>query len=1275
MLSRLSSFSGPLSSVFSSSREILTGLILSLDSLDYDFYGKLFTFDSVASSGVTYSSNSVTSQTGGGWNDKGISVEKIPLGSPFKLKFKRGETLGDIMCGVSQTPPIDNQATYTRSSFGFYLGAGTGGASRISLTEGGYFSINETNGSYPASTVYSIIFDGIRVKYYIDDNLFYTSSSVPTNDLFLYILFLQNDKSIIDIEFGATSPIWNDISGNANDFNLINSPKYSNGSFNFNNGLSQSATGSDLGTLNKFAIDTWFKLNSLPATEFNIPQILTDIYETGGNLNFSLGFQTDFKIFGGFFIYPNWYYTDGFLPEINTWYNVTLTYDEEYLNLYLNGNTYSSTNYGLQLSSGGLGINIGKRFDLPEFIDGEIDIVRIWSGTLSSTQILNNYNSISPRYVFATASIVLNGSSSIEVPTGNEFNLGTSYTIEFWSKAATSSTAGQIFTVMSQRDSDSSIDIFYQSGNLVIRNGVVVTAEPTPGVWTHVAIVSNNTTLSVYYNGLSQSVSGSGGNLSNNKYGLSIGCRGPLNNFQYFNGSLYGIRINNGVVYSTDFNPYEVALPPTNIPDTVLLINEYSIYTGNFIDSSYNKTLVNKGTDVSDADLPEIPVGFTADGLILRYDIGDTDSYSGTTSISDLQGNSNATLVDGPTYSINGYLNFDGVNDYVMTNTSLNSKLSPVNTSTVISYFTWIYPQDDGVIITEQGTYSLNSGWHDSQIEIVSGTLKFRVWNGIGITSSIPISLYNWYYVGLTYDGSTLRAYINNQLAGTTTGSRLTPWNSSSNNGLHYAIGASDSTSLGDGTFAKMKLGSFHVYNTSLNQQQILNNYNYTKSNYIYTGSMSIWIDANDPASYISGTSVGDLSGNGYTHSLTSGATLSNIDGIKCFDCTTGSKRIVVDGTGPTLSTSGYTYVVWARLGSDNSSFRTLLYTKSPRYTPITIPDSTHPDANKLGYWDTNSRSSGYDISSLVGFWVQYAVVGDNSSQTFYINDSQVGNSISYGSGGTLHDGLGNNLGSSQPFGHVGNMMLYNKKLTQEQIKQNFDALKHVYKNLEIFTTVGTTTWTAPIGVSTVEYLVVAGGGGGGNGYDNAGGGGGGAGMVLSGTISVIPGTSYTITVGDGGNGGVGSQATTPPGRTNASGTVGANSVFSTITALGGGPGLGSRTGGGIGISQVSNTASPTGGSGTGGGSGGKGGGGVTGNGSNNSGTTGGSGGSGIASTITGSSVTYGVGGSGANSGTQNGGTNGTSNRGNGGQGGGALSSNARDGGKGGSGIVIIKYF
>ncbi len=437
--------------------------------------------------------------------------------------------------------------------------------------------------------------------------------------------------------------------------------------------------------------------------------------------------------------------------------------------------------------------------------------------------------------------------------------------------------------------------------------------------------------------------------------------------------------------------------------------------------------------------------GFTFNGLILRYEISDTDSYSGTTNVTDLVSNSNATLVNGPTYSINGYINFDGANDYLSTNTSLNSKLLPVNTSTIISHFVWIYPTDNGVIVSEIGQSTPNILWHDSQIEIVAGNLKFGLWTSGGLSSlnsSISTPFYNWYYVGLTYDGTTMRGYVNGQLAGTKNLSRYTPYNNGGGVGLHYAIGAADSTSLGDGTSAKMKLGAFHVYNTSLSNQEIVSNYNYTKSNYIYTGSMSIWIDANDPSSF-SGGSLIDLSGNGYTHTLTSGATSSTIYGFKSFDCTTGSKRIVVAGTGPILSTSGYTYVVWARVIGDNSSFRTLLYTNSPKYTPITIPSGS----NILGYWDSAFRSSGYDLSSFGDVWTQYAVVGDNSSQTFYINGSQVGSSISYGSGGTTHWGLGNNDLAGQPFGYVGNMMLYNTKLTLEQIKQNYDSLKHVYAN------------------------------------------------------------------------------------------------------------------------------------------------------------------------------------------------------------------------------------
>ena len=442
--------------------------------------------------------------------------------------------------------------------------------------------------------------------------------------------------------------------------------------------------------------------------------------------------------------------------------------------------------------------------------------------------------------------------------------------------------------------------------------------------------------------------------------------------------------------------------------------------------------------------------GFTLGGLILRYEVSNSNSYSGTDSVNDLVSNSNATLFNGPTYSQNGYLNFDGVDEYLMTNTSLNSKLSPNTSSTIISVFTWIYPQDDGVIVTEQGDTSLNGfGWHTSIIEIVSGQLKFSVWPLTSIiTSSISISLNNWYYVGLTYDGSTLRAYVNGELVGSAVFARSAPNPSS---GLYYAIAANDSTDLDGivlsgpgGTYAKMKFGDFHVYNIALNTQQVLNNYNYTKSNYIYTGSMSIWIDANDPASF-SGGLVTDLSGNGYTHSLASGVTSSTSFGIKYFNCSKSRNNYIrVNGTGPTLSTSGYTYVSWAKITSDSSTYRTL-FRSDPDDHSILVQIGT----DNLGFYDNaipgNFYDSGYDVSPIKNKWVQYSVVGDSSSSLFYINDIQVG-SVSYGAGGNKHDYFGGIDG--QPFGYVGNMMLYNKKLTQDQIKQNYDALKHVFESI-----------------------------------------------------------------------------------------------------------------------------------------------------------------------------------------------------------------------------------
>jgi hypothetical protein len=227
--------------------------------------------------------------------------------------------------------------------------------------------------------------------------------------------------------------------------------------------------------------------------------------------------------------------------------------------------------------------------------------------------------------------------------------------------------------------------------------------------------------------------------------------------------------------------------------------------------------------------------------------------------------------------------------------------------------------------------------------------------------------------------------------------------------------------------------------------------------------------------------------------------------------------------------------------------------------------------------------------------------------------------------------------------------------------------------------------WSGYIAPRWVEYLVVAGGGsGGGNG------GGGGAGGLLTGIVTVATGTSYTVTVGAGGTGGV------YPTQAN-----GNNSVFGSISATAGGKGGGDSAsypagsgGSGGGSGYYASIGQGTSGQGNAGGAqnginsgGGGGGAGTVGlNGATSS--IGGNGGAGIASAITGTVVTYAGGGGGwANTpgtggvggvggGGSTGAYQGVAGSGGGNTGGGGAGSAGGSGtsGSGGSGIVVVRY-
>ena len=216
----------------------------------------------------------------------------------------------------------------------------------------------------------------------------------------------------------------------------------------------------------------------------------------------------------------------------------------------------------------------------------------------------------------------------------------------------------------------------------------------------------------------------------------------------------------------------------------------------------------------------------------------------------------------------------------------------------------------------------------------------------------------------------------------------------------------------------------------------------------IITSDLAIWIDANNPTSYSgSGTTITDLSGNGRTQNLSSAGIYTVLDGVKCFDCTT-TGQITANAIGPVLPTTGFTYIAWARMKSSNATFRTLF-----RTSPNDHPLLTNINTDNLGMWDNdglNFVTANYNVSDLAGVWAQWAVVGDGSGQQFYINGVLVG-STNVSSAGNSHWYIGS-VGTEQPFGYVANTFLYTTKLTQEQIQQNYYALRDRFVEPEIVT-------------------------------------------------------------------------------------------------------------------------------------------------------------------------------------------------------------------------------
>jgi len=239
-------------------------------------------------------------------------------------------------------------------------------------------------------------------------------------------------------------------------------------------------------------------------------------------------------------------------------------------------------------------------------------------------------------------------------------------------------------------------------------------------------------------------------------------------------------------------------------------------------------------------------------GLVLALDTADRKSYpSGATTWTDLSGSgNNVSLLTHfgaavPVYSTSngGYFNVGNVDWFntVYGQATLSSSLKP----TLITVEAWVYmgttvsPSNETIISVQKGTgevYSYFMRYIDGRF---SGEITANAGgNATHVGGNPTISANRWYHVLFTYDGTTLRLYVDGiQRATSTTASGNITYNSLNTKmliGARYA-GAGYDTGITQWWGAARPgrgISIIRIYNRALTAAEVTQNFNAARPRY-----------------------------------------------------------------------------------------------------------------------------------------------------------------------------------------------------------------------------------------------------------------------------------------------------------------------------------------------------------------------------------------------------------------------------------------------------------
>jgi hypothetical protein len=317
-----------------------------------------------------------------------------------------------------------------------------------------------------------------------------------------------------------------------------------------------------------------------------------------------------------------------------------------------------------------------------------------------------------------------------------------------------------------------------------------------------------------------------------------------------------------------------------------------------------------------------------------------------------------------------GYYTFDGT-----TNKYAYAQRDFANDANV-SIFMWVYPTAAGVILNHTGQADPTGGYRLTTFDITSaGKFRTGLYNGsaVFVTSSITTPLNNWYYVGLTYDGSTIRQYINGQATGSMS---MATWTTSASD--FFNIGAPQGgTCFGTCTgvassAASFRFGELSIYRSMLTSNEVSSNYNQTELRFAPT-----FTDPTNTTSYAS-RNVTFTTG---TCTSTSGATCTYQ-----WQTSTNGGSTWVDISGATSSTLTVTQV---QTSSSGNQYR----------VEVTDPGVGSPGSSSLS---KTSSAATLTVIAQPGGETDTALALNGSNQYAWVADTGTGGVFDLGTTMTM---------------------------------------------------------------------------------------------------------------------------------------------------------------------------------------------------------------------------------------------------------------------------------